>query len=81
MIKKFSFPTKRNAIPMKQEEPPVDEPVRVQKPKWVRWSTVDGKLRRDWFPGFLMSAPSAGWAAEGSAEERAFRDGQLAAPF
>lgn len=81
MLPKFTIPSRKKQIPMKQEAAPVDAAKKPRKPNWVRWKTVDGRLKRDWYPGFLSQNTPAGWAAERSAEERILKAKQCEAPF
>lgn len=79
---KFKLPTSsKKSIPMKQEAAPVDATPKPRKPNWVRWHTVNGRLRRDWYPGFLSQNGPQGWALEGSVEEVVLKDTKVEAPF
>ena len=73
--------TLKKPIPMKQEAAPAQTVQKPRKPNFVRWRTVDGRLKRDWFPGFLAPFAPAGWAVEGSPEEAGLKARQCEAPF
>jgi hypothetical protein len=65
---------KKSSIPMTGE---IAVFKRETRPKWVRWIIDNGRVRRDWRPGFFHETAPAGYAAEGSSEEVEMKESVL----